>query len=113
MTAAHDVSEGGIAVAIAECLFGTDNLGAEVTLTGEETVALFSETQSRFIVSVKKEHEERFEALVGDATKIGGVTNSKQLIIRNENEETVIQTDIKVLEEAWKGAIPCLLNIKA
>lgn len=111
VASAHDVSEGGAAVALAESLFGTEGLGAEITLSGNETSALFAETQSRFILSVKKEYQEAFEALVEDATLIGEVTNGGELVIKG-NEKTLVQSDIKLLEEAWKGAIPCLLKLK-
>ena len=55
-------------------LFDTAGLGASVTLTGPETAALFSESQSRFILSVKKENQAAFEAIVADAVLIGEVT---------------------------------------
>src|SRR6185312_481383 len=102
-------SEGGAAVAIAESLFGTNGLGADVKLSGNETSALFAETQSRFILSVKKEHQEAFEQLVEDATFIGEVTNSGQLTIEG-SEKQLIDSNVKSLEDAWKGAIPCLLT---
>jgi phosphoribosylformylglycinamidine synthase len=110
VASAHDIAEGGAAVAIAECLFGTDGLGAEITLSGDETAALFSETQSRFIVSVKKEHQKAFETLVEDAAIIGEVTGNGELVIQNENRELLIKSDGKALEEAWRQAIPRLLN---
>ena len=50
---AHDLSEGGLAVALAETTFTAKNLGLEVTVTGSPTTALFAETQSRFVVTVK------------------------------------------------------------
>ncbi|MEK3889742.1 phosphoribosylformylglycinamidine synthase subunit PurL [Bacillus sp. FSL K6-3431] len=109
IASAHDVSEGGTAVALAESLFGSSGLGAEVTLKGNETSSLFAETQSRFVLSVKKENQAAFEQLVVDATLIGEVNNTKQLII-NGAEKQLIQSNIQVLEEAWKGAIPCLLK---
>ncbi|CAM3882987.1 phosphoribosylformylglycinamidine synthase subunit PurL [Lederbergia lenta] len=109
VASAHDVSEGGTAVAIAESLFGTNGLGAEVTLHGNETSALFAETQSRFILSVKKEDQKAFEQIVEDARLIGEVTNGGQLIIKGA-EKQLIQSDTRALEEAWKGAIPCLLK---
>lgn len=111
VASAHDVSEGGTAVALAESLFGTNGLGAEVTLKGEATSALFSETQSRFIISVKKENQEAFEQLVEDASLIGEVTNSGELIV-NGAEQLLIKSETGVLEQAWKGAIPCLLKLK-
>ncbi|MBS4220597.1 phosphoribosylformylglycinamidine synthase subunit PurL [Bacillus sp. FJAT-49711] len=111
IASAHDVSEGGAAVAIAESLFGTDGLGAEVNLAGNETAALFAETQSRFILSVKKEHQAAFEQLVEDATLIGEVTDRGVLVIEG-SEKQLISSEVKTLEDAWKGAIPCLLTLK-
>jgi len=111
VASAHDVSEGGAAVAIAESLFGTDGLGAEVKLVGNETSALFAETQSRFILSVKKGNQESFEQLVEDATLIGEVTERGQLVIEGL-EKQLISSEVKTLEDAWKGAIPCLLTLK-
>ncbi|TXC85721.1 phosphoribosylformylglycinamidine synthase subunit PurL [Metabacillus litoralis] len=111
VASAHDVSEGGVAVALAEPLFGAKNLGAEVTLTGDATAALFSESQTRFIISVKKENQQAFEQLV-DAVCIGEVTDSGKLVITNTNNETLVDASVEELKAAWKGAIPCLLKSK-
>ncbi|MBA4370331.1 MAG: hypothetical protein C0418_01990 [Coriobacteriaceae bacterium] len=57
---AHDCSEGGIAITLAECcVAGT--IGAEVHLEGElpAHVAMFSETQSRVVLSVAEADAER------------------------------------------------------
>jgi phosphoribosylformylglycinamidine synthase subunit PurL len=108
VASAHDVSEGGVAVALAESLMGSGNLGAEVTLPGEATTALFSESQSRFVLTVKKENQAQFESLV-DATYIGTVTDSSDLKITC-GEELVVSQPVSTLEKAWKGAIPCLLS---
>ncbi len=110
VSSAHDISEGGAAVALSECLFGTEGLGVEVTLSGDKTTALFSETQSRFILSIKKEHQAAFEEIVSDATLIGEVTDNAELVILNEDKELLIKSDSRKMEEAWKGAIPSLLN---
>ncbi|WP_391560756.1 phosphoribosylformylglycinamidine synthase subunit PurL [Robertmurraya sp.] len=108
VASAHDVSEGGVAVALAESLMGSSNLGAEVTLQGEATTALFSESQSRFVLTVKKENQAQFESLV-DATYIGTVTDSSDLKITC-GDELVVSQPVSTLEKAWKGAIPCLLS---
>jgi phosphoribosylformylglycinamidine synthase subunit PurL len=105
---AHDVAEGGLAVAVAESLFGTEGLGAEVSVEGTAVSALFSETQSRYLLSVKKENKEKFERLV-EAKLIGEVTDSSLLKIMN-GEETLILSQVTELEKAWRGAIPCLLK---
>lgn len=108
VASAHDVSEGGVAVALAESLMGSETLGAEVTLQGEATTALFSESQSRFVLTVKKENQAQFESLV-DATCIGQVTDSSVLKITC-GDELVVTQPVSTLEKAWKGAIPCLLS---
>ena len=105
---AHDLSEGGLAVALAECLFTTKGLGAEVTIEGDSVTALFSETQSRFLLSVKKEHQAEFERLV-DAVQIGQVNDSGILQILSEGQ-TILVSTVEELKVAWKGAIPCLLK---
>ena len=56
VASAHDVAEGGLAVALAESTFGTENLGAGVIVENEAVTELFSESQSRFVVSVKHEN---------------------------------------------------------
>ena len=68
------MSEGGFAVALCEKAFGAEGLGADVTISGSAVTALFSESQSRFLVTVKEENAEAFEAAVQDAVKIGVVT---------------------------------------
>ncbi|MFD4707176.1 phosphoribosylformylglycinamidine synthase subunit PurL [Gottfriedia sp. NPDC058432] len=109
VASAHDISEGGLAVAIAESTFGPSEVGATITIEGNEVVSLFSETQSRFLLSVKPEHKEQFEALV-DAKLIGTVTEEKSVTVRNENNETVLHASVEELKQAWKEAIPCLLK---
>jgi phosphoribosylformylglycinamidine synthase len=105
---AHDLSEGGLAVALSESLFGAKNLGAAVNIFGNPVSALFSETQSRFLISVKKENQSEFERLV-EAELIGEVTLSESLQITAE-DTPVLEASVAELKEAWKGAIPCLLK---
>ncbi|MDX5476119.1 MAG: phosphoribosylformylglycinamidine synthase subunit PurL [Bacillaceae bacterium] len=113
VASAHDVSEGGFSVAVAESLMSATGLGAEVVVTGDATVSLFSESQSRFVVSVRPENSEAFEALVGDAVKIGHVTDSGDLMVSGENNDEIIHLSVDEMRKAWKGAIPCLLKSKA
>ncbi|KKB35740.1 phosphoribosylformylglycinamidine synthase subunit PurL [Bacillus thermotolerans] len=110
---AHDVAEGGFAVALAEKAFGT-GLGVDVTIneSTEKTAALFSETQSRFIVTVKEENQAAFEELIADAQLIGKVTQEEKIVIKQQSE-TIIEAEVRELEAAWKGAIPCLLKSEA
>ncbi|MEH6957082.1 phosphoribosylformylglycinamidine synthase subunit PurL [Neobacillus drentensis] len=105
---AHDLSEGGLAVGLAESLFTNKQLGAKVSITGNQVSALFSETQSRFLLTIKKEHQQEFESLV-DAVQIGTVNDSGKLNITND-ESNVLEASIEELKAAWKGAIPCYLK---
>ena len=56
LRSAHDVAEGGLAVALAECSFGGPRLGARVALEGglRTDALLFGESQSRMLVSVRR-----------------------------------------------------------
>ena len=108
VASAHDVAEGGLAVAVAESLFGSGKLGANIKISGNIVAALFSESQSRFLLSVKKEYQQVFESLV-DAKLIGEVTDLPVLQISSE-EGLVLTEQVEILQEAWKGAIPCLLK---
>lgn len=112
VASAHDVAEGGLAVAIAEKTFGANGLGVNVTLEGSAVSVLFSETQSRFVVTVKEENAAAFEAIVTDAKKVGVVTDDAILKINGENG-VLIEGTVEEFRSAWKGAIPCLLRSEA
>ncbi|MEH6992026.1 phosphoribosylformylglycinamidine synthase subunit PurL [Neobacillus drentensis] len=105
---AHDLSEGGLGVAVSESLFTNEQLGAEINITGNQVSALFSETQSRFLLTVKKENQVEFEGLV-TANLIGEVNNTATLKVKADNN-TVLEASVNQLKDAWKGAIPCLLK---
>ncbi|WP_214725377.1 MULTISPECIES: phosphoribosylformylglycinamidine synthase subunit PurL [unclassified Exiguobacterium] len=107
VNAMHDVSEGGLAIALAEMTFGTD-LGLTVQFNGP-TLHLFSESQSRFIVTVPQAHVTAFEQRTG-AQAIGVVTNDELLVI--ETVETRIEADRSTLQEDWEGAIACYMTSK-
>ncbi|MCM3612718.1 phosphoribosylformylglycinamidine synthase subunit PurL [Planococcus sp. MERTA32b] len=112
VASAHDVAEGGVAVALAEKAFG-NGMGMEITLTGSPTTALFSESQSRFIVSVSPEHTSQFERIIQDAKEIGTVTDSGELTIKSEDGSVWVNDSVATLRASWKGAIPCLLKSEA
>lgn len=109
---AHDVSEGGLAVAFAETVFGTE-FGAEVELTGSATTALFSESQSRFVVTVAQENAAQFEEIVPAANKVGIVTPNANLVIKGTDGTTYVEGAVAEFHDAWRGAITCLLNSEA
>jgi phosphoribosylformylglycinamidine synthase II len=108
VSSAHDLAEGGLAVAVAESAIASNGLGAKVNTTGNLVSALFSESQSRFLLTVKKEHQSEFEK-VTSAVLIGEVTKQPVLQMVHDGE-TIINTPVETFEKAWRGAIPCLLN---
>ncbi|MBK5482476.1 phosphoribosylformylglycinamidine synthase subunit PurL [Peribacillus sp. TH16] len=110
VSSAHDLAEGGLAVALSESLFGASNLGAKVNLSGELVSELFSETQSRFLLSISPENQKAFEALVEDAVCIGSVTADNKLVVTAGGDNKILVADVVDLQTAWKGAIPCLLK---
>lgn len=110
---ATDLSEGGFSVALCEKAFGAVGLGAAVTISGSAVTALFSETQSRFLVTVKEEQAKAFEDVVKDAVKIGVVTEDNRINIHGDNGLVLIDGTVEEFRSAWGGAIECLLNLEA
>lgn len=106
---AHNVSIGGLAVALTKAVSMNDDIGISVTVKGDLTAELFSESQSRFIVSVKKEDCDTLENKVADAQRIGEITSEPTFIVRHE-DSIVIEEDIKDLKKIWEEAIPCILT---
>ena len=110
IASAHDLSEGGLAVGLMESVFDT-GLGFDVTVAMDKTL-LFSETQSRFILTVKPENVAAVEAIFGSAAaQIGTVTADAVAKIAAANE--TITLDVKEVQTKWEEAIPCLLKQKA
>ena len=107
---AHDCSEGGLAVALAECCFHPEKLfGAEINLKAGDTPApavLFSESQSRIVISVAPIDLERTIAILRESAvpfeQLGKVTTG-ELCIRL-NEET-FRWPITDLYDDWWNAI--------
>lgn len=110
IASAEDIAEGGLAVALAESVIRANGLGAEVQIDGEATTALFSESQSRFLLTVKEEHIEQFEALHLDATKLGVVTDNQVLSIKNAQEEMLVEEQVDQLRTLWSNRIAQLLK---
>jgi len=107
IASAHDVSEGGLGVALAESAFEKE-LGIDVTVD-METALLFSETQSRFVVSVSPDKQAAFDAIAPDFVKqIGTVTSSGLLSITTGDGQIELSTS--EAKKVWEEAIPCLLK---
>ncbi|WP_271492242.1 phosphoribosylformylglycinamidine synthase subunit PurL [Enterococcus sp. 5H] len=107
VSSAHDCSEGGLGVALAESAF-ENNFGIEVKVS-MPVHNLFSETQSRFILSIDPEKQLSFEELMnGKAKKLGKVTTSGELCIQTTDQKVTLRT--AEAKELWEEAIPCLMK---
>jgi phosphoribosylformylglycinamidine synthase len=111
ISSCHDISEGGIAVCISEMTIGGD-IGAEIDISNinknlRTDFKLFSESNTRWILEIKKKCEKDFEKeLTKQKTpfKKIGLTKGKKLVIKDINKE-VINIDISILRNLWKNAI--------
>ncbi|WP_265457150.1 phosphoribosylformylglycinamidine synthase subunit PurL [Enterococcus sp. HY326] len=110
VASAHDCAEGGLAVAIAEASF-KNNLGVDASISIPQA-NLFSETQSRFVISVAPENQTAFEDLLKSEkvpmTLIGKVTQTPQ--IKLTAEDGLIDVATKEANQLWEEAIPCLMK---
>jgi len=110
---AHDLSEGGFAVAIAEsCISG--GLGAQVNIDTElrSDFALFSESQSRILLSASPEKAEQLKTYIEGhgvpVVRIGTVEGSNLTI--DINGKNALNQPVEALKQVWKDAIPCLMK---
>ena len=105
IASAHDCSDGGLAVAIAEsCILGNIGFTADFDIQGRWDAALFGETQSRIIVSLPPQNLPRLQSLANDAKvpivaigKVGG------------NEITLpgpINLPLKTAAQTWQPPLP-------
>jgi phosphoribosylformylglycinamidine synthase II len=113
----HDLSDGGLAVALAECCFG-GGLGARLALSPEvlapearssaraRLAVLFAESHSRFVVSIDPARRADFEAALGEeAVLVGEVTADSRLTIAWEGEP-VLDLEVGDLLTVWQGGLP-------
>ncbi|HEV7279330.1 MAG TPA: phosphoribosylformylglycinamidine synthase subunit PurL [Pirellulaceae bacterium] len=121
----HDLSEGGLAVALAESAFA-GGFGVEADLDeaiarglapgeydadqksasealGPVATILFAESNSRFLMEVAPDKESAFRDALGDVAcfRIGAVTDGSQVTVR-ANGETCVDASLAELKEAWQ-----------
>ena len=104
---AHDCSEGGLAIALAESAFKYQ-LGLSVQF-GLPSAQLFAETQSRFVLTVAPENQTRFEEMMGDATVLAGKVTD-EAIIEISATDGQIKIETAVARKCWEDAIVCLMK---
>lgn len=125
---AHDLSEGGLGVALSECALGS-GLGAHIwthriasaaaacipqddpldrALLTRLDYALFAEGPARILVTVaadkKKEFEKQMENVI--CIEIGKVTSDPNLVFSNADAEVVFSVPCSDLLKAWEAILP-------
>lgn len=106
---AHDCSEGGLAVCLAEKAILSKNLGADVILPGSNSLnEFFGESQSRIVVSVSHDKENELESICEqnrvNLFKIGHVTKN------NFSIKNCVNTTVDKLIKEYEKAIPDLIE---
>jgi len=116
---AHDCSDGGLAVTLAEsCIHG--RVGATVTLPAPESelrldARLFGESASRIVLSATAENAAKIQALAKQAdvpVYVLGAVGGKALQIVAEGE-TVVTKSVAEMEATWRGALRAPLRVPA
>jgi phosphoribosylformylglycinamidine synthase len=111
--ACHDLSEGGLAVAVAEMAFA-GGFGAQIDLdaidacdgASDPAVKLFSESNTRFVCEVAVEQAAALEKTLAGMplAKIGEVSADGRLTCTTKNT-SVVDAQIGVLKESWQATM--------
>ncbi|HYP00451.1 MAG TPA: AIR synthase related protein, partial [Pyrinomonadaceae bacterium] len=121
LRSAHDCSDGGLAVALAESCFSTLNrpaIGATLDLSGDTLSAvaqLFAETPSRIVVSFDEQARERVEEIASGLNcplSIIGRVGGDDLRITIDSQPAVSQ-NVRELETHWRTALGKRLQAEA
>ncbi len=114
LQSAHDVSDGGIAVTLAESCFASNGLSANISLTSKEPdeAALFGEGGARAVVSVTPENLAAVRRIAAQyevaAVEVGRVVQGEFRI--ELNGRTAVSAEVPSLADGWNGAIERLLS---
>ncbi|MCP4610789.1 MAG: phosphoribosylformylglycinamidine synthase subunit PurL [Planctomycetes bacterium] len=111
LVSCHDCSEGGLAVALAEMAFA-GGLGIAADLRGlprsedctRTDAQLFSESNCRYIVEIEPNKFDAFAKMMLNLPfgQIGKVTQETMLIIKAQDGQKIIESDIDSLKQAWQ-----------
>ncbi|WP_122520386.1 phosphoribosylformylglycinamidine synthase subunit PurL [Pannonibacter phragmitetus] len=108
VSAVHDISSGGLAVALAEMAM-SGKLGATVKVGGPAHAALFGEDQARYVVTVKADEADGLEedALdAGVAVERLGVVGGSELTV-----EGILTISVAKLKEAHENWFPSFMAV--
>ncbi|MBF0207685.1 MAG: phosphoribosylformylglycinamidine synthase [Oligoflexia bacterium] len=141
LESAHDLSQGGLWVALAEATFNSNNgvgngagagtgaLGADIEIVERDMppwLYLFSESHSRFLVSIKPQRQKQFEQIwktngsenesenenkseVTNVTLLGTVTDRKAITLKF-NKQIIIDLNIDQIYHEWENGLKQYLH---
>ena len=101
VTACHDISSGGLGVAVAEMAIKGD-IGASITLPGDAATALFSEDQARYVITCTREQRDA----VLDTAENAGIEIEAIGKTGGNNLEAGGTISLETLREAYEGWFP-------
>jgi phosphoribosylformylglycinamidine synthase len=121
--AAHDLSDGGLALAASEmgftgefgCVLDLDEVTRDPRIYSNETL-LFSESPSRILVEVSPENESAFLRHFGKGAKaaavrrLGQTTANPILKVLGLDGSVIMEEPLKELKEAWQKTLPGMLS---
>jgi phosphoribosylformylglycinamidine synthase len=109
----HDLSDGGLGVALAEKAFA-GGFGIKIALDKvvdgaalREDKILFSESQSRLLVTLREENQTAFERLFTGQScrRIGTVTTQPEVLVTGLQGQVLVSSPIDLLKEAWQAPL--------
>jgi phosphoribosylformylglycinamidine synthase len=104
----HDLSEGGLAVALAEMAFA-GGYGAAISLAAfgklDEPTVLFAESNTRFVVEVPPEREAEFLRIVPGAFRLGTVIERAVLEVSSLDGTRLVDLPLDRLKTAWQETL--------
>jgi len=117
VSSAHDVSDGGLAVNLAESVLQSDGPGAEVDVTmldsGRLDGLLFGEAQSRIVISCNEASEEELRSIAGEhgvqLLRIGNVAGA-DLVVKRHGKE-IIRLGRQAMASAYENTIPQMMGV--
>jgi len=113
LNSVHTPTIGGLGIALAKTAFA-GGYGMDIELTKvpyegkkRDDFILYSQSNSRFIITVSTEKKEEFERIMGDNiySQIGIVIQDKRLKIKGLNGKYMIDSDLDNLKKAWKSTL--------
>jgi phosphoribosylformylglycinamidine synthase len=117
LESAHDCSDGGLAVTLAEAAFPM-GVGAEIKVSSAglpAEIALFGEQSTRVVISCDPKHTQRIQQSAvqyGLSAEVLGQTISESLKIQVDGK-TAVRAAVSELRQVFESALPAMLHVES